>query len=421
MIFDIDKWKEIQAYLRKNKLRTFLTMLGVACGIFILVTLLGLGEGFNNAMRAQISDAASNSAFFWCNKTTKPYKGLPAGRDYNFHNRDMHILKERIPGIAYIAPEVRGWGGNGDYNTVYEDKRGNFSVQGASPDFFVINPVSVLSGRNLTIRDVENKLKVAVIGPRVREVLFDPEEEAVGKYVRVNGMYVLIVGVVKPENNSFGNKKNALFMPYTTLQQIYGYGDRVWSFMVALHPEVDVETVEKEVLAIISSQHKIAPDDYQAIGRVNVADIFEKISAFFKTITVLLWVIGMGTLIIGAIGVSNIMLVVVRERTKEIGIKRAIGATPHNIIKQILFETIALTAFAGFWGFVLGVAIVEGVNVFAEKAGGVSAGIPLLNPHVDFHIALVALGILLLFGSLAGLLPAQRAISVKPIEALKED
>ncbi len=419
-MFDIDKWKETLAYLRKNKLRTFLTMLGVACGIFILVTLLGLGEGFNNAMRKNISDAASNSAVFWCNKTTKPYKGLPANRYYNFRNEDLRILKERIPEIQFITPEVNGWGGNRDFNTVYKNKKGNFRVRGASPDYFMVNPVTVIDGRNLNDNDVKKKVKVAVIGPRVKEILFDADENPVGKYIQVNGMYIMVVGTIKPESNNYGNNDNAVLMPYTTLQQIYGYGDRVWSFIVALHPDAKVTDIESDILKIVSEQHKIAPDDHQAIGSVNVAGIFEKISAFFNTITVLLWVIGMGTLIIGAIGVSNIMLVVVKERTKEIGIKRAIGAKPANIIRQIMFETISLTAFAGFWGFVLGVAIVEGVNMMVKKAGSTSE-IPLLNPHVDFNIALTALAILVFFGAMAGLLPAQRAVSVRPIEALRED
>jgi putative ABC transport system permease protein len=419
-MFDIDKWKETLAYLRKNKLRTFLTMLGVACGIFILVTLLGLGEGFNNAMRSEISDAASNSAVFWCNKTTKPYKGLPANRYYNFKNEDLKILKERIPEIQYITPEVNGWSGNSDFNTVYKNKKGSFRIRGASPDYFMVNPVSVIDGRNLNNNDVNKKSKVAVIGPRVKEILFEADENPVGKYIQVNGMYIMVVGTIKPESSNYGSNENAILMPYTTLQQIYGYGDRVWAFIVALHPDAKVKDIQKDILKIVSDQHKIAPDDYQAIGSVNVADIFEKISAFFKTITALLWVIGMGTLIIGTIGVSNIMLVVVKERTKELGIKRAIGAKPSNIISQIMFETVSLTAFAGFWGFVLGVVVVEVVNMAVTNIGD-SAEIPLLNPHVDFNIALIALGILIFFGALAGLLPAQRAVSIRPIEALRDE
>lgn len=419
-MFDIEKWQETAAYFRKNKLRTFLTALGVACGIFILVALLGLGEGFNNSMRSNIADAATNSAVFWCNKTTKPYKGLPANRFYNFKNEDLEILKQRIPVIEHITPEVNGWSGNSDFNTKYKDKKGTFRINGASPDYFSVNTVTMIEGRNLNEHDVQTYAKIAVIGPRVKEILFPMDESPVGKYIEVNGMHILVVGVFNPESNNFGNNRNAILMPYTTLQRLYGYGDKVWAFIVAISSDADMKDVEKQIFHIISERHQISPDDNQAIGSVNLAEIFEKISAFFKTITVLLWVIGMGTLIIGTIGVSNIMLVVVKERTKELGIKRALGATPAMIIKQIMFESILLTSFAGFWGFVLGVAVVEGVNVVIDKMPDASQ-IPLVNPQVDFNIALAALGILVIFGALAGLLPAQRAVSIKPIDALRDE
>jgi len=419
-MFDIEKWQETAAYFRKNKLRTFLTALGVACGIFILVALLGLGEGFNNSMRSNIADAATNSAVFWCNKTTKPYKGLPANRFFNFKNEDLEILKQRIPVIEHITPEVNGWSGNADFNTKYKDKKGSFRIKGASPDYFSVNTVSMIEGRNLGEHDVKTYAKVAVIGPRVKEILFPMDESPVGKYIEVNGMHILVVGTFNPESNNFGNNRNAILMPYTTLQRLYGYGDKVWAFIVAISADANMKDVEKEIFQIISERHQISPDDNQAIGSVNLAEIFEKISAFFTTITVLLWVIGMGTLIIGTIGVSNIMLVVVKERTKELGIKRALGATPAMIIKQIMFESILLTSFAGFWGFVLGVAVVEGVNIMIEKMPDASQ-IPLVNPQVDFNIALAALGILVVFGALAGLLPAQRAVSIKPIDALRDE
>jgi len=419
-MFSAESWQEFWAYLKKNKLRTFLTSTGVSFGIYILLTLLGVGQGFNNKMRSTIADAATNSVVFWCEKTTLPYKGFPANRFYNFKEADIKVLRSRIPEIECISPETQAWGGGSDFNTVYKKLKGSFTIRGATADYFIVNPITLDDGRTLNPHDSETNAKIAIIGDRVKEVLFPNGEDPVGAVITVNDTPVLVVGSFTPASNSFGNAHNAILLPYTTFQKMYNRGDKIWSMIVSGKSGSDISEIEKKVKQVLMRQHNIHPNDAQAIGSVNVADIFNKISAFFKTITFFLWMIGIGTLLTGVIGVSNIMLVVVKERTKEFGIKRALGATPYKIAKQVIFESVTLTFISGFFGFLFGVLTVEGINSIVKNAGPTSE-IPLLDPYVDFVVGMSALAILVIFGCIAGYLPAKKAISIKPIDALRSE
>nr|WP_320118009.1 ABC transporter permease [uncultured Marinifilum sp.] len=414
-MFDLDKWQEITAALKQNKLRTILTGLGVMFGILILVTLLGIGRGFQNNIQSSLGNFATNSTVFWVERTTKPYKGLPRNRFYRFTNDDLVALKRSIPELEHIAPDINGWSGNATNNTFRKDKKGNFRVKGTSPAMNMVNPVDVTEGRFINENDLKEFRKVITIGPRVQELMFDEDEEPIGQYLKVNGIYFKIVGTVKPLSRNMGNRDDVIQMPFTTLQQLYNYGDKFYSFIATARVGESVDELQNKIFKILARRHSIHPDDTQAIGNFNIAKLFNKIFGLFNSIGFLFWVIGFGVLITGVIGVSNIMHVVVKERTRELGIKRAIGAKPLSVVGQIINESIFLTTFAGFWGLVIGVVIVELIG----KATEGNPDAQILNPYVDINVAFIALGVLVFFGVLAGLLPAQRAIKIKPVDALR--
>jgi len=414
-MFDLDKWHEITAALKKNKLRTILTGLGVMFGILILVTLLGIGRGFQNNIQSSLGNFATNSTVFWVERTTMAYKGLPRNRFYQFTNDDLTALKQSIPELQDIAPDINGWSGNATHNTFRKDKKGNFRIKGTSPEMNNVNPVEITGGRFINQNDLKEFRKVITIAPRVQELMFEEDENPIGQYLKVNGIYFKIIGTIKPLSRNMGMRDDVLQMPYTTLQQLYNQGDKFYVFLATAKVGKSVEELENKMFEILARRHSIHPDDRQAIGNFNIAKMFNKIFGLFNSIGFLFWVIGFGVLITGIIGVSNIMHVVVKERTKELGIKRAIGAKPLAVVGQIINESVFLTTFAGFWGLVLGVLIVEGIGKMTEG----DPNPQILNPYVDINVAFIALGVLVFFGVLAGLLPAQRAIKIKPVDALR--
>ncbi len=414
-MFDLDNWQEIFIALKKNKLRTILTGMGVMFGILILVTMLGLGKGFQNNIQSSLGNFATNSAVFWVSRTTKPYKGFPRNRFYQFTNSDLTALRQSIPELEYIAPDMNGWSGNAKNNTIRKNKKGNFRVKGTSPEMNMVNPVEVLKGRFINENDLRKKRKVITIAPRVVELMYEKDENPIGTYLKVNGIFFKVVGTIKTLSTNMGNRSDIIQMPYTTLQSLYQRGDKFYTFLATAKVGESVEVLEDKIFEVLARRHSIDPSDKQAIGHFNISKIFKKISGLFTSVGFLFWVIGFGVLITGVIGVSNIMHVVVKERTKEIGIKRAIGARPLSIVGQIISESVFLTTIFGFIGLVLGVFLVEGIGLATE--GNTNIGI--LNPYVDIKVAFLALGVLVIFGVLAGLLPAQRAMSVKPVDALR--
>jgi putative ABC transport system permease protein len=414
-MFDLDKWQEITAALKKNKLRTFLTGIGVMFGILILVTLLGIGKGFQNHMQSSLGNFATNSTVFWVEKTTKAYKGLPRNRSYQFTNDDLTALKQSIPELQDIAPEISGWSGEVTNNTIRKDKKGNFSIKGTSPEMNNVNPVEIISGRFINENDLKEFRKVITIGPRSQELMFEEDEDPIGQYLKVNGIYFKIVGTIKPLSRNMGMRDDVIQMPFTTLQQLYNKGDEFSVFLATAKVGESVADLEDKIFEILARRHSIHPNDRQAIGNFNIAKMFNKISGLFNAIGFLFWVIGFGVLLTGIIGVSNIMHVVVKERTQELGIKRAIGASPISVVGQIINESVFLTTFAGFWGLVIGVLIVEGIGKMTDG----NTDFPILNPYVDIKVAFIALGVLIFFGVLAGLLPAIKSIRVKPVDALR--
>ncbi|WP_372752935.1 ABC transporter permease [Labilibaculum sp.] len=414
-MFDLDKWQEITAALKKNKLRTFLTGLGVMFGILILVTLLGIGRGFQNHIQSSLGNFATNSTVFWVEKTTMAYKGLPRNRSYQFNNDDLIALKRSIPELQDIAPDISGWSGSATNNTFRKDKKGNFRIKGTSPQMNNVNPVEITAGRFINENDLKEFRKVITIAPRVQELMFEKDEDPIGQYLKVNGIYFRIIGTIKPLSQNMGMREDVVQMPFTTLQQLYNQGDKFYVFLATAKVGESVAKLEDKIFEILARRHSIHPDDRQAIGNFNIAKMFNKIFGLFNSIGFLFWVIGLGVLLTGIIGVSNIMHVVVKERTKELGIKRAIGASPISIVGQIINEAVFLTTFAGFWGLVLGVLLVEAIGKLTEG----DPNPQILNPYVDINVAFIALGVLVFFGVLAGLIPAQRAIKIKPVDALR--
>ncbi|MFC2096392.1 ABC transporter permease [Bacteroidota bacterium] len=420
-LIDIDKWKEIIITLKQNKVRTFFTGFGVFWGIFMLIIMLGSGNGLQNAVFDNMGDFATNSCFMWTQHTTISYKGFPRGRRYRFNNGDTEALIQSIPELKDLSPRLQGFGGDGANNAVRNEKTGAFTIFGDYPAWNRIDPLKVTSGRFINDLDIKNNRKVIVIGKRVVEVLFEPDENPINEYIKINGVYFKVVGIFnsKKGGQQAEREEQNIHMPFTTLQRIYNFGEDVGWYAMTGKDDIPVGIVEEKARAILKVRHSIAPEDDRAIGGFNVEKEFKKMRGLFAGINGLIWIVGIGTLLAGVIGVSNIMLVIVKERTKEIGIQRAIGATPANVILQIINESVFLTSIAGSLGLVAGFWLVELINFAMESSG--SNGEMFKNPEVDFRIAISALIILIFSGIFAGLIPAKRAVSIKPIDALRTE
>jgi len=420
-IFDIDKWYEIYYALRKNPLRTFFTAFGVFWGIFMLVIMMGAGEGLYNGASQDLGDMATNSVFMWTQRTTVPYKGFPRGRFYQFNNEDTKAMIDNIPEIKYIAPRLQGWSRGNSNNVIRGERTGSFNIRGDYPEINYIDPVNVTNGRFINHIDIDQLRKVAVIGVSVFHEMFEPSEDPIGQYIQIQGVYFKIIGMFQSKKNDqqAEHDNQALYIPFSTLQKVYNYGNIVGWYSMTANDDVRVEVVETKAKELLKQRHSIHPDDDRAVGSFNLDQQWSKMTNLFTGISGLVWIVGIGTLLAGVIGVSNIMLIVVKERTKEIGVQRAIGATPSIIITQIIIESVLLTAIAGYFGLAIGVGILELVNYGLSSSG--ADGNMFSNPSIDFSKAMWALGILVLSGIFAGMIPAKRAVSNKPIDALRDE
>jgi len=423
-MFDIDRWNEIWNALAKNKIRSLLTAFGVFWGIFMLIVMAGAGKGLENGIVEGISKFATNSAFFWTDRTSEPYKGFKRGRYWNMEAEDLVALKNNVPEIEYITPKNFGGRNNGGPNVIRGKKNGTFNVKGDYPDYVKIDPCTVLKGRWINEMDIRDKRKVCVIGEKVFEQMFDPKENPLGQYLKISGVYYQVVGLIKPETriNINGRTEESVSIPFTTMLQTYNMGNQVHFLAITAKKGVPVSVVEDKVKDFIKKKHSIAPTDAQALNSVNIEKEFKQMSGLFLGIQILTWIVGVGTLLAGVIGVSNIMLVIIKERTKEIGVQRAIGATPRTIISQIMLESVVLTTLAGYIGLSLGVGLLELVSrVLDNSAGKSSDNVFFTHPEVSLTVAIAALAVLIVAGLFAGLIPATRAIKIKPIDALREE
>jgi len=418
-MFDRDNWQEILSTISKNKLRTFLTAFGVFWGIFMLVIMLGSGNGLQHGVLSDFNGTATNSFFCWTQRTSKPYKGMKPGRFFRFNNDDAIALRREVPELDVIAPQNQLGGYEGANNVTHGLKTGPFSVMAHYPVISKIMAINISEGRFLNDNDIKENRKVAVIGRRPREVLFDKTEPVLGEYIRINGVYFRVIGITQPTGAGDQSREQAesIYVPFTTFQHAFNYGDNVGWFAITSKPDVPASVAEEKALALLRERHKVAPDDQLAIGHWNMEKQFNKLNGLFEGISILVWIVGTGTLIAGVIGVSNIMLIIVKERTREIGIKRALGATPFAVVSQIIMESIFLTSFAGYFGLVTGIGLLE----LASTMFPPGEGSMFTNPTVDLSVALKALSVLIVSGALAGLIPASRAVAISPVDALRNE
>jgi len=417
-MFDSDSWQEIFATIKKNKMRTFLTCFGVFWGIFMLVVMIGSGNGLSNGIMQDFAGTATNSFFCWTQKTSKAYKGMKPGRNFNFNNEDTKAL-QLMPELAVVAPMNQLGDYRGTNNVMRGLKTGGFAVSGVYPELKKIEDIDVVKGRFLNKKDIDDKRKVAIIGDGVVEILFKKDENPIGDYIRINGVYFQVIGTTIPTSGGGkGNEqRNEVYIPFSTFQQAFNYGNIVGWYAVMAAEGVPASEAEEKALTLLRERHKVAPDDPLGIGHWNMETEFKKMSGLFAGISGLVWIVGIGTLLAGIIGVSNIMLIVVKERTKEIGIRRALGAPPIHIVKQLILESVFLTTVAGYLGLVLSILLMEGVaSAIPKGEGGM-----FTNPTIDLNVALIALGILIVAGAIAGFIPAKKAISIPPVEALRYD
>jgi putative ABC transport system permease protein len=421
MILDSDNWQEIFNTLKKNRIRSFLTAFGVFWGIFMLIIMLGSGKGLENGVTNDFSGIATNSVFLWTRNTTKPYKGYPAGRRFGFTNSDIEAISSNIHQVEYLAPRNQLSNNTNSNNVTYHLKTGIYSVYGDYPTIRNIQLVDMIQGRFLNAFDIKYKRKVTVIGERVFQELFKKGESPIGKYIRVKGIYFKVVGVYRSKDKDDPDERRSkvVNIPFTTFQKVFNYGDRVGWFSMTAKKGFSAAELRKDVMTFLAVRHQVDPNDERAFGYWNMEKEFNKISRLFDGITFLIWFVGIFTLLAGIIGVSNIMLITVKERTKEFGIKRAIGATPSHIITQIILETILLTSVSGYFGLVTGIGLIELVATILDQLN-INA-MMFANPEVDFKIAITAIVVLILSGALAGLIPAQRAISIKPVDAIRDE
>ena len=420
-MFDFDGLKEIWQTIARNKTRSLLTAFGVFWGVFLLVILSSAGNGFENGMMRQVEGVTPNTGLFFSGTTSEPYKGYQKGRSWSMNLSDLNAVKENIPGVVAISPEASVWTSE-DKNVVFGNRSGSYTVKGVMPEYDYIMKSRILKGRFINEADIANHRKVCLLGKRAYEELFEKDEDPLGKMVRVNGLYFQVVGVISTYNTNVqvnGSADESVVLPYTTMNQLFSLGDNVYFFLLAAADNASIADIEEEVKSLLKQRHDIAPDDKTAISSFNLEEVFKMFKGLFLGIHILIWIVGLGTLMSGVIGVSNIMLVTVKERTREIGVRRAIGAKPSSIIKQVLSESLLLTTLAGLVGLCLGVAIMAVVSMITSNLP--SDNMMFQDPNISFKAAVAATVIVIVSGLLAGVLPALRAIQIKAIDAIREE
>lgn len=414
-MFDIERWQEIFETLSKNKLRTFLTGLSVASGIFILVILLGFSKGIENGVTSQFQGDATNKISVWTGRTTKEYKGLNPGRYIQLKNGSFNMISEKYDNdIEYETPTYSIWGGL----LTYKKESGNYRIRGVKSDNQFIENADIGSGRFINESDDREAKKVAVIGGKVRRDLFK-DEDPIGKNVSVYGMTFKVIGVFFDPGGE--REESQVYVPLSTAQRVFNAGDNIRNmvFTVKMTDNFD-ETVansnriSKQIEADIKKLHTVAPDDEGAVRVSNTLEEAKKIYSLIDTIKAVFWFVGIGTIIAGIVGVGNIMLIIVKERTKEIGIRKALGALPMSIVGMILQEAIFVTMFSGLFGLILGLGLLELVGPQIESDF-------IKHPQVDFNIAITTVFLLVFAGAMAGFIPAYRAAKIKPIVALRDE
>lgn len=413
-----DPWIELAQVLLRNPFRTFLSSLGVGWGLFMILITVGASNGLEEGVKSDMGNRVKNSAFLWGESTSLPYKGYPRGRWIELTSPDVEYLVKNATTLEVVAPRNQLGGWRGGNNVTHGLKTAACGVYGDMPVYKDIDPILITEGRYINQRDLDDRRKVAVIGKRVRQLLFDREEQVLGSHIQIQGVTFTVVGVYKSQQTGEDAEEaeNSIFTPYTTFNHAFHMGDKVGWLSLLIKEDVPGDTAVAEVLRLLKAQKSIHPDDPRGFGHWSMAEMHEEMSTVFAAFRWVSFVFGGLALFAGVIGIMNIMLITIKERTRELGVRRALGATPANIVVQIMVETLTLTVLAGLIGGILGVFVLEALDTYLVSAE--DNGI-FRHPHVTLDVLLTALTTMTILGAFAGVLPALRALRVQPVEALR--
>jgi len=411
-LFDSDTWQEIYSSIRKNKIRTAITIIGVMWGIFLLVVLLGAAKGVENNFNKLFGNFATNSVFIWAQQTSKPFKGFQEGKSLTLKMSDLQNIKSEIKGLEFVVPRHQT-----QALTVNKFKTGTFGIFGDYPEFDKVQKRNLVYGRFINDNDIIEKKKVCVIEDEIYKQLFDKDEFPIGQYIKINDINYNVVGMYKEGQVGTGGPQGNIHIPFTTFQQVYNRGDSIGWMMITGQSGFDITQIEADVKLLLKNLHKVHPEDERAIGSFNLGKEIAKVTGFLTGMQFLTWFVGIATLIAGVFAIGNILLITVKERTKEIGIRRALGAKPWEIKRQIILESVFLTSIAGALGIIAGGLVL----MLIDATMGQGDDAALTNPTVDIPVILIAALTLVVLGTLIGLIPAHTAVSIRPIEALREE
>ena len=413
-----DPWIELAQVLLRNPFRTFLSSLGVGWGLFMILITVGASNGLEEGVKSDMGNRVKNSAFLWGESTSLPYKGYPRGRWIELTSPDVEYLVKNATTLEVVAPRNQLGGWRGGNNVTHGLKTAACGVYGDMPVYKDIDPILITEGRYINQRDLDDRRKVAVIGRRVRQLLFDREEQVLGSHIQIQGVTFTVVGVYKSQQTGEDAEEaeNSIFTPYTTFNHAFHMGDKVGWLSLLIKEDVPGDTAVAEVLRLLKAQKSIHPDDPRGFGHWSMAEMHEEMSTVFAAFRWVSFVFGGLALFAGVIGIMNIMLITIKERTRELGVRRALGATPANIVVQIMVETLTLTVLAGLIGGILGVFALEALDTYLVSAE--DNGI-FRHPHVTLDVLLTALTTMTILGAFAGVLPALRALRIQPVEALR--
>lgn len=418
LLFDIDTWREVAETIGRNKRRSIATAFGVFWGIFMLIVLLSLSNGFRNGMRMATQSIAPTLVGYNPSSTSLPYDGLPSGRYWGFTEQDLMYIKQRVPEIDVVAWSQTHWSGGNNLSYGGQSKKG--FIQGVSEDYFRTYYVRLLVGRLFSNADHREKRKYCIIGLDIAKDFFGSPEEALGKVIKARDSYFTVIGVAKSTSKMFNigpTTERSLYAPYSSALSLMEDKQYVGGALMTFREGVNKKEAKERIEKIIKTLKRISPLDKKAIIQIDIDDILGLFSGMNTGLNILVWIVGIGTLLTGVVGISNILLVTVKERTQEIGVRRALGAKPHNILTQLLMEALSLTLIAGLLGIVVGVGLMSVVAGNFQELGNA----PFVNPIVDLDIVLLALAIIIVSGLVAGLIPAFKAIEIKAIEAIREE
>jgi len=420
ILFKKDTWQEIYYSLKNNKLRTFLTMIGVGWGMFLYVVLLGSAKGMENGFDKLFSGFATNSIFLWAQNTSIPYEGFPKGRAMDLKLQDVDMLQRKINEIEYISPKnSRGNFGSAGEQMSRNGKTATYSLNGDYPIGNKISEKKLIYGRYLNDADVSQNKNVAVIGEEVYKNFFDSKknENPIGKSINVKGIFFNVIGVFRVKRGGGMDNDQTVFIPLSTFTKIYNDGDNVDVFAIVSKPNADVNDVEDKVKSELKKKNKVSPEDTNAFGSFNLGKEFKKLTGFLTGMQLLTIIVGTLTILAGVIAISNILLITVKERTKEIGIRRALGAKPSEVRNQILLESVVITLSSGLLGFIFGIFVLMIFNTLTQNQDD----FPFYNPTVNYSNVFSAMTVMVVLGLIIGMIPAQRAVKIRPIEALRSE